>query len=50
MNARAETLFEKPAFRNAVRSNRCIMLMSGFYEWHQEGRCQTTLCLSIKES
>ncbi|HHF7368375.1 TPA: SOS response-associated peptidase [Legionella bozemanae] len=37
INARAETLFEKPAFRQAMKSKRCLMPMSGFYEWHQEG-------------
>ena len=36
INARAETLFEKPAFRNAMKSKRCLMPMSGFYEWHEE--------------
>jgi putative SOS response-associated peptidase YedK len=35
-NARAETLFEKPAFRQSVKSKRGIMVMSGFYEWHTE--------------
>ncbi|MFO8827603.1 SOS response-associated peptidase [Legionella pneumophila] len=37
INARAETLFEKPAFRQPMESKRCLMPMSGFYEWHQEG-------------
>ncbi|MFJ1269966.1 SOS response-associated peptidase [Legionella lytica] len=36
INARAETLFEKPAFRNAMKSKRALMPMSGFYEWHEE--------------
>ncbi|HIF0226753.1 TPA: SOS response-associated peptidase [Legionella anisa] len=36
INARAETLFEKPAFRQAMKSKRCLIPMSGFYEWHQE--------------
>jgi putative SOS response-associated peptidase YedK len=36
INARAESLFEKPAFRQAIKSKRGIMVMSGFYEWHLE--------------
>lgn len=36
INARAETVFEKPTFRQAIKSKRCLIPMSGFYEWHQE--------------
>lgn len=38
LNARAETLFEKPAFRTAARHNRCVIPVTGFFEWQTVGR------------
>lgn len=34
LNARGETIFEKPAFRDAAKNSRCLIYMDGFYEHH----------------
>jgi putative SOS response-associated peptidase YedK len=35
INAKAETLTEKPSFRNAVKKNRCLVISRGFFEWQK---------------
>ncbi|GII92492.1 DUF159 family protein [Sinosporangium siamense] len=38
INARAETVAEKPAYRKAFAQRRCLIPADGFYEWYQEDR------------
>lgn len=37
INARAETVKEKPAFKNAIRRRRCLIPADGYYEWQSFG-------------
>lgn len=34
LNARSETVFEKPSFKNAITTKRCVVYLDGFYEFH----------------
>jgi putative SOS response-associated peptidase YedK len=49
INARGETLLDKPAFRHAVKRRRCVMLADGFYEWRREGRTKTPFLVRMAD-
>jgi len=48
INARAETLAEKPSFRAALKKRRCLILADGFYEWKKEAKTKTPMYLQLK--
>ena len=49
INARCETVAEKPAFRTALARRRCLILADGFYEWKKEGKQKLPFLFQAKE-
>ena len=49
INARAETASTKPAFRDAMKSRRCLIPADGFYEWMRTGRAKQPYCFEVNE-
>lgn len=47
-NARAETITEKPSFREAFKKRRSLIIADGFYEWEKIGRIKKPLRFSLK--
>ncbi len=49
INARSETAHEKPAFRAAMKSRRCLVPASGFYEWESRGRTKRPHLIRLRD-
>jgi putative SOS response-associated peptidase YedK len=49
INARAETIADKPAFRNALKRRRCLVIADGFYEWKKEGKAKTPMHIRMRD-
>jgi putative SOS response-associated peptidase YedK len=49
INARAETLAEKPSFKRLLYSKRCLIVADGFYEWRKDGKGKTPMYITLKD-
>jgi Uncharacterized conserved protein len=49
INARAETLTEKPSFKRLMQQRRCLIPANGFYEWRREGNQKVPVWIHLKD-
>lgn len=49
INARSETILDKPSFRDAFARRRCLVPMDGFYEWHAEGKAKQPFAVALRD-
>jgi putative SOS response-associated peptidase YedK len=47
LNAKAETIHQKPSFRASIITKRCLVLVDGFYEWREEGKKKYPYYISL---
>lgn len=48
INARGETVAEKPSFKKAFKNQRCLIVADGFYEWYKRGKKKVPLYIRMK--
>jgi putative SOS response-associated peptidase YedK len=49
INARSETATTKPAFRDRLKSRRCLILADGFYEWMRTDKAKQPYCFEVND-
>jgi putative SOS response-associated peptidase YedK len=49
INAKAETLQEKPSYRTLVQRRRCVIIADGFYEWKTNGKTKQPYAITYKK-
>lgn len=49
INARSESAADMPAFRDALRSRRCLIPADGFYEWQKVGKTKQPYCFALRD-
>jgi putative SOS response-associated peptidase YedK len=49
LNAKGETVFEKPSFKNSILTKKCCVLVNGFFEWQTNGKVKTPHFIYLKD-
>lgn len=49
LNARADTIFEKPSFREPIMKKRCLVPSTGYFEWRHEGEKKIPYYIYLKD-
>jgi len=50
VNARAESIFEKPSFREPIKTKRCLVITDGFFEWREVGGKNFPYYIKMKDN
>jgi len=50
INARAETIFEKPSYRNSIKKKRCLIPADHFFEWQKTDQGKKPHCIKMKSN